>query len=491
MLDSREARLLFHPLYALLDAVLCFPGMKKAPISVHVIASLALYVAAALTQHIWPATRPAAIAVRIIALALLARAASRRRSLTGWIFVAMLAGIELGVDAPHAAIASRVFSEIFLRLIRVIVAPLIFGTLVTGIAGHAEAKTVGRLGLKSLVYFEVLTTIALVIGLVAIDVSKAGAGLNLSSVQTAASAPGALPQQTTISWQQFLLHVFPENIASAVADNQILQVAVFAIFFGLALGRISEAKRAPMLRLCESLTEVMFALTNFVMLYAPIGVAAALAFTVAQSGLGVMLNLGKLALTLYVSIAIFALVAMLPALLLARLPLREFLRAVAEPATIAFATSTSEAALPRAIEEMEAFGVPRKIVAFVIPTGYTFNMAGSALYLSIAAIFTAQAAGIHMSFGRQLAMLGVLMLTSKGVAGVARSVLVVLLATASIFSLPVEPILVILGVDALMDMGRTVVNVVGNCLASAVVAKWEGEFRAERASPEAVAALQS
>jgi len=466
-------------------------GGHKPNVSILVIAGLLLYAAAAFCQHLWTAAHPATTGIRVFALLILAYAAARRRSLTGWIFAAMLAGIEFGVDAPHAAVASRVFSEIFLRLIRVIVAPLIFGTLVTGIAGHAEAKTVGRLGLKSLVYFEVLTTIALVIGLAAIDISKAGVGLNMSAAQSAATAPGALPQQTSISWQQFLLHVFPENIASAVAENQILQVAVFAIFFGFALGRIGEAKRAPMLRLCESLTEVMFAFTNIVMLYAPIGVAAALAFTVAQSGLGVMLNLGKLALTLYASIVVFALVAMLPALLLACLPLREFLRAVAEPATIAFATSTSEAALPRAIEEMEAFGVPRGIVAFVIPTGYTFNMAGSALYLSIAAIFTAQAAGIHMSFGRQLAMLGVLMLTSKGVAGVARSVLVVLLATASIFSLPVEPILVILGVDALMDMGRTVVNVVGNCLASAVVAQWEGEFRREHASVEAVAALES
>ncbi|HEY1498470.1 MAG TPA: cation:dicarboxylase symporter family transporter [Acidobacteriaceae bacterium] len=431
-----------------------------------------------------------AIGFRIIGLLLLGWAAARRRSLTGWIFAGMLAGIELGVDAPHVAIAGRVFSDIFLRLIRVIVAPLIFGTLVTGIASHAEAKTVGRLGLKSLIYFEVLTTIALVIGLIAIDLSKAGVGLSLHSVTTSAAATAPLPQ-ATLSWQQFLIHVFPENIASAVADNQILQVAVFALFFGLALSRVSEGKRAPMLRLCESLTEVMFAFTNYVMLYAPIGVAFALAYTVTQSGLGVMLNLGKLALTLYVAIIVFALIAMLPALLLARLPLREFLRAVAEPATIAFATSTSEAALPRAIEAMEGFGVPRKIVAFVIPTGYTFNLAGSALYLSIGAIFTAQAAGIHMSLGRQIAMVGVLMLTSKGVAGVARAVLVVLLATASILNLPIEPILVILGVDALMDMGRTVVNVVGNCLASAVVAKWEGEFRSEKASPEAIAALES
>ena len=459
----------------------------KPNVSTLAIAALVLYAAAAAAQHAWPAARVPAIVIRILALALLAFAASRRRSLTGWIFVGMLAGIELGVDAPRIALSSRVFGDIFLRLIRVIVAPLIFGTLVTGIASHSEAKTVGRLGLKSLVYFETLTTIALVIGLVAINISKAGVGLNMS----AHAAASALPQQTAISWQQFLLHVFPENIASAVADNQILQVVVFAIFFGLALGRVSETKRAPMLRLCESLTEVMFAFTNFVMLYAPIGVAAALAFTVAQSGLGVMLNLGKLALTLYIAIIVFALVAMLPALLLARLPLRQFLRAVAEPATIAFATSTSEAALPRAMEAMEAFGVPRNIVAFVIPTGYTFNTAGSALYCSIAVIFTAQAAGIHMSLGRQLTMLGVLMLTSKGVAGVARSVLVVILATASIFALPVEPILVILGVDALLDMGRTVVNVVGNCLASAVVAQWEGEFRTEKASPEAVAALQS
>ena len=464
-------------------------GGRKPNLSAMILIALAVYAAAALTQHFLPATRPESIALRLLALILLAAAAWRRRSLTGWIFLGMLAGIELGVDAPHAALASRVLSEIFLRLIRVIVAPLIFGVLVTGIAGNADGKTVGRLGLKSLVYFEVLTTVALVIGLIAINISKAGVGLNLSA--TPAVASSSLPQQTTISWQQFLLHIFPENIASAVADNQILQVAVFAIFFGLALCKVSEPKRAPMLRLLESLTETMFAFTNFVMLYAPVGVAAALAFTVAQSGLGVMLNLGKLALTLYVSIILFALIAMLPALLIARLPLREFLRAVAEPATIAFATSTSEAALPRAIEAMEAYGVPRKIVAFVIPTGYTFNMAGSALYLSIAAIFTAQAAGIHMTLGRQLAMLGVLMLTSKGVAGVARSVLVVLLATAAIFSLPTEPILVILGVDAIMDMGRTVINVVGNCLASAVVAKWEGEFRKEKPSPETLAALQT
>jgi proton glutamate symport protein len=437
----------------------------------------------------------AGMAFRIAGLLLLALAAGRKRSLTGWIFLSMLAGVELGIDAPRVAISIKVLSDIFLRLIKVIVAPLIFGTLVTGIAGHGELRAVGRLGLKSIIYFEVLTTIALVIGLVAINVSKAGVGLDTAGVPTPAihrqvqTQVNTEPQQPALSWQQFLLRIFPENIAKAVSDNQILEVAVFAILFGLALGRLSEAKRAPMVRFTESLTETMFAFTNLVMYYAPVRVAAALAYTIAHSGLGVMLSLGKLLLTLYIALIAFALVGMLPAALLARIPLGEFLSAVAEPATIAFATSTSEAALPRAIESMEAFGVPRNIVAFVIPTGYSFNMAGSALYLTLASLFVAQAAGIHMSLTQQIVMLGTLMLTSKGVAGVPRSMLVVLLATASIFGLPEEPIFVLLGIDALMDMGRTTVNVVGNCLASAVVAQWEGEFRSESASPQAVAAL--
>jgi len=437
----------------------------------------------------------AGMALRVFGLLLLAVAAAGKRSLTGWIFLGMLAGVELGIDAPRVAISVKVFSDIFLRLIKVIVAPLIFGTLVTGIASHGELRAVGRLGLKSLVYFEVLTTIALVIGLLAINISKAGVGLDTAAAPTPVihrqmQLPvNTEPEQPALSWQQFLVRIFPENIARAVADNQILQVAVFAILFGLALGRLSEAKRAPMVRLAESLTETMFAFTNLVMYFAPIGVAAALAYTVAHSGLGVMLNLGKLLVTLYIALIAFALAGMLPAALLARIPVGEFLRAVAEPATIAFATSTSEAALPRAIESMEAFGVPRNIVGFVIPTGYSFNLAGSALYLALASIFVAQAAGIHMSLTQQIVMLGTLMLTSKGVAGVPRAVLVVLLATASIFGLPEEPIFVLLGIDALMDMGRTTINVVGNCLASAVVAQWEGEFRSEAPSAEAVEAL--
>jgi proton glutamate symport protein len=444
---------------------------------------LALYAAGSLV----PA--PAGMALRLAGVTLFLVYAIQRRSLTTWIFFGMLAGVELGLDAPHVAISLHVLSDIFLRLIKVIVAPLIFGTLVTGICGHGQLRSVGRLGLKSLIYFEILTTIALVIGLVAINISKAGVGLNTApAARTVQSQivvqPGESAPPEALSWQQFLLRIFPENIARAVADNQILQVAVFAILFGLALGRLSEERRAPLLRLAESLTETMFAFTNLVMYFAPIGVGAALAFTIAHSGLGVMLNLGKLLLTLYAALIAFAVLGMLPAALLARIPVREFLRFVAEPATIAFATSTSEAALPRAIEAMEAFGVPRKIVGFVIPTGYSFNLAGSALYLALASIFVAQAAGIHLSISQQVIMLGTLMLTSKGVAGVPRAVLVVLLATASIFGLPEGPIFVLLGIDALLDMGRTVVNVVGNCLASAVVARWEGEFGTELASPE-------
>ncbi len=439
----------------------------------------------------------AALVLRLIGLALAATYAWRKRSLTPWILWSMLAGIEYGLDLPQAALASRVFSDIFLRLIKCIVAPLIFGTLVTGVAGHGKAANVGRIGIKALLYFEILTTLALAIGLVAINVSRAGVGLHLGEAHPVAStsgivarSPQAEPQQSALSWQQFLLRVFPDNLARAVADDQILEVAVFALLFGLALGRLSEARRAPMLRLVESLTETMFAFTNLVMYYAPIGVGAALAYTVAHSGFGVMASLGRLLVTLYVALAAFILLAMLPAALIARVPVRGFLRAVAEPATIAFATSTSEAALPRAMEAMEAFGVPRSIVGFVIPAGYSFNLAGSALYLALASIFVAQAAGIHMGLREQILMLLTLMLTSKGVAGVPRAVLVVLLATSSTFNLPQEPIFLILGIDALMDMGRTVINVTGNCLAAAVVARWEGVFALERAPSVVVEAME-
>jgi len=426
-----------------------------------------------LSGHIWIA------ALRWTGLVAVAATGLWRQSLTRWIFFAMLLGGEIGLDRPQFAEHLRVLSEIFLRLIKVIVAPLIFGTLVTGISGHGNLRSVGRIGLKSLIYFEVVTTLALLLGIAAINLSRAGEGLAIS--QTAAVAPP--PATAPLRWDDFLLHIFPENIAKSVAENQVLQVAVFAILFGIALARLPENKRTPMLRFSESLAETMFAFTNLVMYFAPVGVGAAMAYTVGHLGIGVLLPLGKLLLTGYCALIAFLLMILLPIARLARLPLGRFVKAVAEPATIAFATSTSEAALPRAMEAMEAFGVPRRIVAFVIPAGYSFNMDGSTLYLALASIFVAQAAGIHMGWSAQMLMVFTLMLTSKGLAGVPRAVIVVLLATSATFHLPTEPIFIILGIDALMDMARTSVNVIGNCLACAVIARWEGELAESRAIP--------
>lgn len=384
----------------------------------------------------------------------------------------MLLGLELGLDKPQLATHLRVLSDIFLRLIKVIVAPLILGTLVTGIAGHGDVRKVGRIGWKSLLYFEVVTTVALFIGVAAINLSHAGVGMAIPQ----AAGEAAVQNIGTLKWDDFLLHIFPENIARAVAENQILQVAVFAILFGIALIHVPEKLRQPMLSLAESLTQTMFRFTNIVMYFAPVGVGAAVAYTVGHLGINVLLPLGKLVLTAYGGLLAFLLFVLLPIVMLTRLPLGRFLRSVAEPATIAFATSSSEAALPRAMESMEAFGVPREIVAFVIPAGYSFNLDGSTLYLAVASVFVAQAAGIPLSWPQQLMMVFTLMLTSKGVAGVPRAVLVVLLATAGTLHLPTEPIFLILGVDALIDMARTSVNVTGNCLASAVIARWEGDL---------------
>jgi proton glutamate symport protein len=423
-----------------------------------------------------------ALISRILGVVALLVFATLRRSLSVWMFVAMVVGAELGVDAPKFAVQMRFLSDIFLRLIQCVVAPLIFAMLVVGIAAHGDIKGVGRLGIKSLVYFEVITTIALAIGLLAINISKAGVGLAFTP---AGSQPAAPPPT---HWNDFLIHIFPENFAKSVAEGQILQVAVFAIIFGIALAMVQESKRATMLRFCESLAEVMFRFTNIIMYFAPVGIAGAMAFTVGGLGLGVMVNVGKLLLTLYVALVVFGVGVLLPAAILFRVPVMGFLRAVAEPATIAFATSTSQAALPSAMEQMEAFGVPRRIVAFVIPAGYSFNLDGSTLYLAVTSIFIAQAGGMHLSIGQQLAMMFTLMITSKGVAGVPRSMFVVLLAAVSTFHLPMEPIFVLLGVDTVMDMGRTTVNVVGNCLASAVIAKWENVFRTEQPSPAALEA---
>ena len=398
--------------------------------------------------------------------------AIRRKSLTTWILVSIVMGAEVGHDFPGVAANLRVLSLIFLRLIRTIVAPLLFATLVVGIAGHSNLKQVGRMGLKSLIYFEVVTTLALAIGWVAITLSRAGEGIALPATVATAALPTTQPR----TWQDVVLDIFPENIARSVAEAHILQVVVFSVLFGIALAMLPDARRKPMLAFAESLAETMFGFTRLIMLFAPIGVGAAIAYTVGQLGVGVLVNLLKLLATFYVAVAVFIAAVLLPVALMARVPLRRFLAAVAEPVSIAFATTSSEAALPRAMEAMEKLGVPRQIVAFVMPTGYSFNLDGSTLYLSLAAIFVAQAAGITLSLSQQLILLLTLMLTSKGVAGVPRGALVILLGTLGSFGLPTEPVFMILGIDALMDMLRTSLNVLGNCLATVVIARWEGEF---------------
>jgi proton glutamate symport protein len=444
--------------------------------------ALAVTIAAALavvsSREILIIPHPVILASRLVVIAGLLAYALRRRSLTTWILVCMCLGAEIGHDRPDIAEHLRILSLIFLRMIKTIIAPLLFATLVVGIAGHSNLKQVGRMGIKALVYFELITTLALFIGLAAINLTKAGEGVNL-----AAPAPTepVNPQKETAT--DVVLHIFPENIAKSIAEGQVLQIVVFSIVFAIALGLLSDDKRRPMLSFCESLSETMFKFTNIVMLFAPIGVGAAIAFTVGHMGLGVLGNLFKLLATLYVALIAFLLLVLLPVALLIRLPIKKFVRAIAEPVSIAFSTTSSEAALPRAMEAMIAIGVPRQIVAFVIPTGYSFNLDGSSLYLSLASIFVAQAAGVHMSLGQQVVMVFTLMLTSKGLAGVPRASLVILFATAASFNLPVEPIFIILGIDELMDMARTSVNVIGNCLATAVIAKWEGKFGKEIASP--------
>jgi proton glutamate symport protein len=396
-----------------------------------------------------------------------------RITLTQQILIGLVIGVIAGWFVsrfhPEWAIYFRPFSQIFLRMIKMIIAPLIFATLVAGIAGAGHVKVVGRMGLRAIIYFEIVTTLALVIGLVAVNITKPGVGVNLPIGQQ--SEITAKPQ----TWDQILLHVIPESVIDAMARGDVLQIVVFSIFFAIGLGMIGERGR-PVVAWCEAVAETMFKVTNIVMHYAPIGVGAAIAYTVGHGGLGVLYNLAWLVATLYMALAFLFIGVMLPIALLFRVPLRKFIKAVKEPAIIAFSTTSSEAALPRAMEVLERLGVPRRIVSFVLPLGYSFNLDGSTLYLSLAAVFVAQAAGVQLSVGQQITMMLTLMLTSKGVAGVPRASLVILAGTLASYGLPLEGVTLILGVDELMDMARTMTNVVGNCLATVVIAKWEGEF---------------
>lgn len=409
---------------------------------------------------------------RWIAIATIVGYAFYKKSLTTWILISMIIGAEFGHDLPQIAVNLNVISKIFLRLIKTIIAPLLFATIVVGIAGHSNLKQVGRMGWKSLVYFEIVSTLALIIGLFAINLSKAGVGVKIPEAINQSN----IPEVPVVTGSDLILHIFPENIAKSIYEGQVLQIVVFSIIFGIAVAMLKDKHKNPMIRFSESLAETMFKFTQLIMYFAPFAVFAAIAYSIGHMGLDILFNLFKLLATLYVSLIVFLLTVLLPIALLFKIPVKRFIKAISEPVTIAFATTSSESALPVAMERMEQFGVPRKIVAFVMPTGYSFNLDGTTLYLSLATVFVAQVCGIHLPIEKQLLIVFTLMLTSKGVAGVPRASLVILLGTAASFGLPTWPIYIILGIDELMDMARTSVNVIGNCLATAVIARWEGEF---------------
>lgn len=408
----------------------------------------------------------------------------RRISLTQWIMISMGVGVAIGAVFPEFSQNLKIISTIFLRMIKVIIVPIIFGTLVVGIAGHSDdLKAVGRLATKSIIYFEIVTTLALVIGLFAVNLTRPGDGVVLPVSSTSAQEYAS----KHVTFESVIEHIVPRSFAEAAATNDVLQVVFFAILFAVALTQVKGRPKETMVNFCEGLSEVMFKFTGIVMLFAPFGIGAAMAVTVGHSGIGVLLNLGKLVLTLYGALIVFILAVLVPVMFIARIPVRRFLRAVKEPALIAFSTTSSDAALPDAFKKMIAFGVPKRIVSFVLPTGYSFNLDGSTLYLALASVFVAQAAGVELTTGQQTLMMLTLMLTSKGVAAVPRASLVILSGTLVSFGLPLEGVAVILGVDELMDMARTTVNLVGNCLASAVMARWEGELKLDAQMDESEA----
>jgi proton glutamate symport protein len=389
----------------------------------------------------------------------------RRLSLTVWIFLGMAAGILLGALAPSLAVKLAPVSDVFLRLIKSVIAPLIFGTLVYGIAGGGSLRAMGRIGLKTILYFEIVTTIALFLGLAAVNLVQPGVGMR---------AGQALPlSEGGLTLSGVLHHVFPESVIDAMARGEVLQVVVFAFLFGAACAAIG-AKARPVVEFCGALAEVMFRYTRYVMYLAPLGVGAALAVALGGEGFPVLAALGKFILTVCAAQAVFVVAVLGAVMAIARVPAVRFWQAAREPFLIAFSTATSVAALPKALENMERFGVPRHIVAFVLPTGCSFNLDGSTLYLSMASVFAAQAAGIHLTFSQQLLMMLTLMLTSKGLGGVRSAALVVLSGTLVMFGIPLEALALLIGIDAVTDMVRTSVNMLGNCLATAVVARWEG-----------------
>ena len=391
----------------------------------------------------------------------------KKISLTSWIFISLVLGVLVGYLFPLAGIEMKILSTVFIKMVKSIVAPLLFATLVFGIAGGAHSGAMGRIGVRAVIYFEIVTTIALLVGLVFVNFFQPGKGVDLSKAK-AIETPAA-----NVTWQGIIEHTFPTSIIDSMAKNDVLQVVVFAMMFGMACAAVGH-KAAPVVHFCESLSEVMFKYTAFVMYAAPLGVFGAMAATVGQYGIAVLYNLAQLVLTMFGALAFFVIVVLGAVIFIMKIPLAKFIRAAKDPYILAFSTASSEAALPMAMANMERFGVPKHIVSFVLPLGYSLNLDGSTLYLAAASMFVAQAAGIELGIGQQIMMMLTLMLTSKGVAAVPRASLVILMGTLHSFGLPTEPVTLILGVDAVLDMARTSVNLLGNCLASAVVARWEG-----------------
>ena len=414
--------------------------------------------------------------------------APRLPSVTTQIFIGLLIGIAIGYLWPSVGVALKPIADAFLRMIKMIIAPLLFATLVVGIAGTGDMKAMGRIGLKAIIYFEVATTIALFLGLALVNIFQPGVGVTATAAATVADAAKMSEAQKS-AWDIFL-HLFPTSVVDAMARGDILQMVVFSTFFGVALAAVGKEGK-PVLEVLDSVAQVMFKFTGYVMLFAPVGVMAAIAATVGREGLGILFTLGKLVALMYLGLAIFVAIVIGGVSYLIRVPFFTFVKAIREPFLIAFTTASSEAALPKALQVMERFGVPKNIVGFVLPTGYSFNLDGTTLYLSLASIFVAQLANIPLTFGDQMIMMLTLMLTSKGVAGVPRAALVVLTATLTSFGLPLEGAAILLGIDQVMDMGRTAVNVMGNCIATAVVARWEGQLDDSRiqafAAEEAIA----
>jgi proton glutamate symport protein len=408
-----------------------------------------------------------------------------RPSLTTQIMIGLVVGALIGWLQPDWGNKVYFLRDIFINLIKSIIAPLVFSTIVVGIAGAGALKKVGRMGIKALVYFEIVTTAALFIGLAVVNFTKPGAGVTLAAGNI--DIVKTIEQSHPKTLVETIVHAFPSSVIDAMVRGDVLQIVAFSVLFALAVSAVGE-KGKPIVRAMDSLSQIMFKFTNYVMMFAPVGVGAAMAHTIGTQGPGVLVNLGKLILSLYLALIIFVVLVFGIVAFIVRLPIRQFFRAVREPAALAFATTSSESALPKAMQAMERFGVPRHIVGFVMPTGYSFNLDGSTLYLAMASVFVAQAAettmGWQMGLGQQITMMLTLMLTSKGVAAVPRASLVILLATLNTFvpaGLGPIGVAIIFGVDELMDMGRTCVNVIGNCLATVVVARWEKEFDENRA----------